>query len=145
MAVLVSDCALYAKVDRPANQVCTWVTDIALALAKHTCPTHNETNSVHTHIYVAHPPPHPPPRPPNKPPLTPTHTHTHTPTHPPTNQVTFAKPRIAEEALSDWAADIAKLLTLVERTTHLISKEQMVHKVVVAPQAAAAAAAGGSA
>lgn len=44
-------------------------------------------------------------------------------------QVCFAKPKVAEETLSDWAADIAELLTLVERTTHLINKEQMLHKV----------------
>lgn len=48
----------------------------------------------------------------------------------PANQVSFAKPKVAEEALSDWAADITELLHLVERTTHLINKEQMLHKVV---------------
>lgn len=50
-----------------------------------------------------------------------------TPTTP--RQVCFAKPKVAEETLSDWAADISELLTLLERTTHLINKEQMVHKV----------------
>jgi 26S proteasome regulatory subunit N5 len=48
----------------------------------------------------------------------------------PANQVCFAPPKVAEEALSDWAADISELLHLVERTTHLISKEMMIHKVV---------------
>lgn len=52
----------------------------------------------------------------------------------------FAKPKMAEETLSDWAADVSELLTLLERTTHLINKEQMVHKV-----AAAAAGAGANA
>lgn len=47
----------------------------------------------------------------------------------PANQVCFAKPKMAEESLSDWAADISELLHLVERTTHLISKEQMLHGV----------------
>lgn len=48
----------------------------------------------------------------------------------PANQVSFAPTKIAEETLSDWAADISELLRLVERTTHLINKEQMLHKVV---------------
>mmetsp|Transcript_18838 Transcript_18838/g.75139 ORF Transcript_18838/g.75139 Transcript_18838/m.75139 type:complete len:501 (+) Transcript_18838:77-1579(+) len=41
----------------------------------------------------------------------------------------FAKPKPPEEILSDWAADINKMLNLVEMTCHLINKENMIHKV----------------
>ena len=40
--------------------------------------------------------------------------------------VAFAPPKPPEETLSDWAADISKLLTLVDETCHLINKDQMV-------------------
>ncbi|KAJ8602263.1 hypothetical protein CTAYLR_003651 [Chrysophaeum taylorii] len=40
----------------------------------------------------------------------------------------FAKPKPPEEVLSDWAADISKMLNLVEMTCHLINKEMMIHK-----------------
>ena len=43
--------------------------------------------------------------------------------------VAFAPPKPPEETLSDWAADISKLLTLVDETCHLINQDQMVHKV----------------
>jgi len=41
----------------------------------------------------------------------------------------FAKPKPAEEILSDWASDISKMLNLVEMTCHLINKENMIHKI----------------
>ena len=44
----------------------------------------------------------------------------------PNDLIRFAKEKSSEEVLSDWARDINKLLTLVETTTHAISKEQMV-------------------
>jgi len=40
----------------------------------------------------------------------------------------FAQPKPSEEILSDWAADISKMLNLVEMTCHLINKEIMIHK-----------------
>lgn len=40
----------------------------------------------------------------------------------------FAKPKPPEEVLSDWAADISKMLNLIEMTCHLINKEMMIHK-----------------
>jgi len=47
----------------------------------------------------------------------------------PAGIVSFQKPVTSEETLSDWASDVASLLTLVERTCHLINKENMIHKI----------------
>ena len=44
----------------------------------------------------------------------------------PKDIVRFAKKRCEEEVLSDWAADIKELLGLVEETSYLIQKENMV-------------------
>ncbi|KAL7529361.1 hypothetical protein ACHAWF_002950 [Thalassiosira exigua] len=44
----------------------------------------------------------------------------------PRDIVRFSKKRSEEEVLSDWALDIEKLLGLVEETTYLIHKENMV-------------------
>ncbi len=44
----------------------------------------------------------------------------------PKDIVRFAKKRCEEEVLSDWAADIKELLGLVEETTYLIQKENMI-------------------
>jgi len=44
----------------------------------------------------------------------------------PKDIVRFKKERKEEEILSDWAADIKSLLNLVEKTTYLIHKENMV-------------------
>ena len=41
----------------------------------------------------------------------------------PKDIVRFSRPQSAEAVLTDWAADIDKLLHLVETTTHLIHKE----------------------
>jgi len=43
----------------------------------------------------------------------------------PEDIVRFAPPQTPEAVLGDWAADVSKLLDLVETTTHLIHKEQM--------------------
>lgn len=43
----------------------------------------------------------------------------------PKDIVRFSAPKTPEEVLSDWSADIDKLLHLVETTTHLIDKENM--------------------
>lgn len=43
----------------------------------------------------------------------------------PKDIVRFSSPKTPEAVLTDWAADIDKLLDLVERTTHLINKENM--------------------
>lgn len=43
----------------------------------------------------------------------------------PKDIVRFSATKTPEAVLSDWAADIGKLLDLVEKTTHLIQKENM--------------------
>lgn len=43
----------------------------------------------------------------------------------PKDIVRFSATKTPEAVLSDWSADIDKLLDLVESTTHLISKENM--------------------
>eukprot|EP00639_Heterosigma_akashiwo_P004874 CAMPEP_0194575424 /NCGR_PEP_ID=MMETSP0292-20121207/10913_1 /TAXON_ID=39354 /ORGANISM="Heterosigma akashiwo, Strain CCMP2393" /LENGTH=439 /DNA_ID=CAMNT_0039427207 /DNA_START=77 /DNA_END=1396 /DNA_ORIENTATION=- len=44
--------------------------------------------------------------------------------------VAFAQARAPEGVLSDWNSDISQLLGLVERTCHLINKENMIHKIL---------------
>ncbi|KAI9164403.1 proteasome regulatory particle subunit [Blastocladiella emersonii ATCC 22665] len=48
----------------------------------------------------------------------------------PAQTVTFAKPRSADDTLAEWSSGIHRLLKLVETTTHLITKEEMVHKIL---------------
>eukprot|EP00531_Pseudo-nitzschia_arenysensis_P007162 CAMPEP_0116139844 /NCGR_PEP_ID=MMETSP0329-20121206/13525_1 /TAXON_ID=697910 /ORGANISM="Pseudo-nitzschia arenysensis, Strain B593" /LENGTH=454 /DNA_ID=CAMNT_0003634907 /DNA_START=96 /DNA_END=1460 /DNA_ORIENTATION=+ len=43
----------------------------------------------------------------------------------PKDIIRFAEPKSPEAVLSDWSADIDKLLHMVETTTHLINKEKM--------------------
>jgi 26S proteasome regulatory subunit N5 len=47
----------------------------------------------------------------------------------PAGIVRFAPKVSAEETLTEWASDIDELLSLVERTCHLINKENMIHKI----------------
>ncbi|KAI8319746.1 hypothetical protein GQ54DRAFT_299094 [Martensiomyces pterosporus] len=47
----------------------------------------------------------------------------------PAGIVSFVKPRDGEEQLNEWASDVSKLLGLVEKTTHLIAKEEIVNKI----------------
>ncbi|KAJ1725362.1 proteasome regulatory particle subunit, partial [Coemansia biformis] len=47
----------------------------------------------------------------------------------PEGVVSFARPRDGEDQLNGWASDVSKLLGLVEKTTHLIAKEEIVHKI----------------
>eukprot|EP01039_Chlorochromonas_danica_P005272 gene5273-5807_t len=46
----------------------------------------------------------------------------------PAGIVTFQHNRQPEEVLSDWSADITKMLSLLESTCHLVNREIMVHK-----------------
>ncbi|CAM9406946.1 unnamed protein product [Discosporangium mesarthrocarpum] len=46
----------------------------------------------------------------------------------PAGVVSFSSPKPAEEVLSEWNSDISQLLQLVERSCHLINKENMLHK-----------------
>lgn len=45
----------------------------------------------------------------------------------PNDIIRFAQKKAPEAVLSDWADDISSLLTLVDKTTHLIHKEKMTH------------------
>ena len=47
----------------------------------------------------------------------------------PSGTVSFAKRKTADDHLSDWAGDIATLLGLVEKTCHVIDKEETMHRV----------------
>uniref|UniRef100_A0A7S2RAT1 PCI domain-containing protein n=1 Tax=Rhizochromulina marina TaxID=1034831 RepID=A0A7S2RAT1_9STRA len=47
----------------------------------------------------------------------------------PAGIASFKSRATAEETLSEWSSDIGQLLSLVERTCHLINKENMLHKV----------------
>jgi 26S proteasome regulatory subunit N5 len=49
----------------------------------------------------------------------------------PSGIVNFQAPKDANTILNEWTHDINKLLSLVEKTNHLIAKEEMVHKIVV--------------
>jgi len=42
--------------------------------------------------------------------------------------VNFHKSKNPNELLNDWSHDISELMSLVQKTTHLINKEEMVHK-----------------
>jgi len=48
----------------------------------------------------------------------------------PAGIVNFQKPQAAAEVLSEWGRDITECLALVETTTHLINRENMVHGLV---------------
>ncbi|KAG2483012.1 hypothetical protein HYH03_018092 [Edaphochlamys debaryana] len=50
----------------------------------------------------------------------------------PAGVITFAAPKAPEEQLNAWAGNIARLLDLVDKSTQLIEKEAMVHKVALA-------------
>lgn len=47
----------------------------------------------------------------------------------PRGVINFAKRKPSEEILSEWNSDIGQLLQLVERSCHLINKENMLHKI----------------
>ncbi|KAJ2719093.1 proteasome regulatory particle subunit [Coemansia sp. Benny D115] len=47
----------------------------------------------------------------------------------PAGIVSFVKPSDGEEQLNAWTSDVGRLLNLVEKTTHLIAKEEIVSKI----------------
>mmetsp|Transcript_995 Transcript_995/g.1258 ORF Transcript_995/g.1258 Transcript_995/m.1258 type:complete len:438 (-) Transcript_995:270-1583(-) len=47
----------------------------------------------------------------------------------PEGVIAFTRAKPSEEILSEWNSDISQLLGLVERTCHLINKENMLHKI----------------
>ncbi|KAJ3373347.1 26S proteasome non-ATPase regulatory subunit 12 [Allomyces arbusculus] len=48
----------------------------------------------------------------------------------PAQTVTFAKTKTADETVAEWSDGIHNLLKLLEKTTHLITKEEMVHNIL---------------
>ena len=48
----------------------------------------------------------------------------------PAGVVTFVPQRDPNDVLNAWGQSISQLLHLVERSTHLIAKEEMVHKII---------------
>jgi len=46
----------------------------------------------------------------------------------PSGIVSFLSSKDPSESLNDWARNLSKLMSLISRTTHLINKEEMVHK-----------------
>jgi len=46
----------------------------------------------------------------------------------PSGIVSFLSSKDPSESLNDWAHNLSKLMGLISRTTHLINKEEMVHK-----------------
>ncbi len=46
----------------------------------------------------------------------------------PSGIVSFFNSKDPSESLNDWARNLSKLMSLISRTTHLINKEEMVHK-----------------
>jgi 26S proteasome regulatory subunit N5 len=47
----------------------------------------------------------------------------------PAGIITFAMTRDPIQILDDWSRDVDRLMELIEKTTHLINKEEMVHRI----------------
>ncbi|RKP22223.1 26S proteasome non-ATPase regulatory subunit 12 [Syncephalis pseudoplumigaleata] len=47
----------------------------------------------------------------------------------PAGIITFAASRDPVQILNDWSRDVDRLMDIVEKTTHLINKEEMVHRI----------------
>ncbi|ORY01231.1 PCI-domain-containing protein [Basidiobolus meristosporus CBS 931.73] len=50
----------------------------------------------------------------------------------PAGIISFSAPKDPNQVLNDWSHDVNSLLGLIEKTTHLINKEEMVHKITKA-------------
>lgn len=48
----------------------------------------------------------------------------------PAGIIVFRPPKDASDTLNDWSRDISELMVLLNKTTHLITKEQMVHQLL---------------
>lgn len=55
----------------------------------------------------------------------------------PSGVVSFQAAKDPSELLNDWSHNLNTLMTLIQRTTHLINKEEMVHKHLLGTQTAA--------
>lgn len=52
----------------------------------------------------------------------------------PSGIVSFQASKDPSELLNDWSHNLNTLMTLIQRTTHLINKEEMVHKHLLGTQ-----------
>ena len=48
----------------------------------------------------------------------------------PAGVVSFSQTQDPSEVLNEWSTNLSNLMTLVSKTTHLINKEEMVHRLV---------------
>jgi 26S proteasome regulatory subunit N5 len=48
----------------------------------------------------------------------------------PAGIVNFVQNKDPSEILNDWSNNLTNLMTLVTKTTHLINKEEMIHRLV---------------
>jgi len=55
----------------------------------------------------------------------------------PAGIVDFVKPKKGDEVLNEWSSDVGKLMGLIEKSCHLIAKEQAVNQALKAKQAKA--------
>ena len=62
----------------------------------------------------------------------------------PQGLVVFARPRDAAEVLTAWARDLDEVLLLIDKTTHLVSKEVLTHSAKAKAAALVAAAGAGA-
>lgn len=53
----------------------------------------------------------------------------------PSGVVSFQASKDPSELLNDWSHNLNTLMTTIQRTTHLINKEEMVHKHLLGTQA----------
>ena len=50
----------------------------------------------------------------------------------PAGIVTFGAPRSINTVLTHWSSDVHSLLSIMDKTAHLIARENMVHKIPAA-------------
>ena len=50
----------------------------------------------------------------------------------PKGVITFVSPLNAESSLNAWSGDVNSLLAVIEKTNHLIEKEEVLHSIAVA-------------
>ncbi|GAA5937397.1 hypothetical protein JCM10213_007222 [Rhodosporidiobolus nylandii] len=55
----------------------------------------------------------------------------------PAGIVSFVKPKKGDEVLNEWSSDVGKLMSLIEKSCHLIAKEHAVHAALKAQQSKA--------
>lgn len=46
--------------------------------------------------------------------------------------VSFEKPQLADKELNGWSSDVNALLSVIDKTNHLIEKEEMIHSIALA-------------